>query len=108
MSHTRRFFVFLCLCALLIACRSDPRAQRLAELEKQALALSLEEFATAPCKTTLQFEKLVWSWAITCPFCAKEPASQFFPKAILDQVERWAVNGHLDMIDLLKIRGECS
>ena len=107
----RPFFCsFVLLCSVLlamVACSPDPHQQRIAELEQQALEECLAQLSTAPCETTLRFEKTTWVWGITCPLCATLPASQFFPKATLEQVERWAINGQLAMIDLLKIRGEC-
>ena len=64
---------------------------------------------TDPCGTSIRFEKLPFGggWWITCPGCARMPADDVYPRAILDEIDRWAVRGEITLTRFLEVTGSC-
>ena len=71
------------------------------------LLSEMAKLETQPCNTQLRFSKLVVGWYITCPGCAAIPAGRVYPRAVIDLVDQWAVNGELSITSLLRMYGDC-
>ena len=81
-------------------------AQEIARFRRQA-----ELMQTQPCGTSFRLYDLslvgAADWYMSCPGCAEIRADEILPMAILEQADRWSVNGAITVTELLQRTGEC-
>ena len=77
------------------------------QAEFSRLQAEMDKLDDSPCGTRLFFEKLLGTWYVGCPECARVPADRLYPEYFMDAVERFAVNGEITVTRLLRYRGEC-
>ena len=67
----------------------------------------LARLETNPCQTTLIFQDLLFDRYIACESCAAIPADRLYPEAVIEMVDRWAVNGQISFTGLMELSGQC-
>ena len=81
-------------------------AQEIARFRRQA-----ELMQTQPCGTSFRLYDLslvgAADWYMSCPGCAEIRADEILPMAILEEADRWSVNGAITVTELLQRTGEC-
>lgn len=84
----------------------EARRSEVLAVEMWALDRELARFDSSPCQTGLRFEH-AFGWYLTCDGCAWVEANRFFPKDTLLLVDRFAVDGRLNVTEFLQVVGEC-
>ena len=100
---TGLFLVLFCT----IAPIKGANGETVPQVELDRLHHQFDVLDTNPCASTLRFDKLLWSWYVSCPGCASVPAEKIYPKAMLDLADQWAVNDTITFARILELTGSC-
>lgn len=92
---------------------AEEEAARIAEEEAareeaafERLMSQMDLLKSDPCATDLYFFN-AFGWMITCENCSAVRANTIYPEALIENVDRWAVNNRITVTDFLETFGQC-
>ena len=102
------FFTLLRSCNEASIRQERATAKRAAAAGEARLYEEIAKLQTSPCTTQLEFADLpILGWQLTCAGCAGLNATDVFPRAVLDEVERYAVRGRFPVKQFYQLSGQC-